>query len=107
MLLSGRRYKPRSIPLGSAHLTVAPAFAVHAPYFVRGARYIPLFPPAVILIIAFFVFEPGGVVGLVRRLQRLRIGGREGREPMDKPDGEEPSPREEQSMEERVPTWAK
>jgi branched-chain amino acid transport system permease protein len=60
-----------------------------------------------VLIIAFFVFEPGGVVGLVRRLQRVRVGGREGRVPMHKPDGEEPSPTQEQSMEERVPTWAK
>jgi branched-chain amino acid transport system permease protein len=60
-----------------------------------------------VLIIAFFVFEPGGVVGLARRLQRVRVGRGEGREPMHKPDGEEPSPRQEQPMEERVPTWAK
>jgi branched-chain amino acid transport system permease protein len=60
-----------------------------------------------VLIIAFFVFEPGGVVGLARRLQRGTQRGREGGEPVDKPEGEEPSQIQEQSMEGRVPTWAK
>jgi branched-chain amino acid transport system permease protein len=56
-----------------------------------------------VLIIVFFVFEPGGVVGLARRLLRLREGG----EAMRKRDGGEPSQKQEQSIEGRVPTWAK
>jgi branched-chain amino acid transport system permease protein len=60
-----------------------------------------------LLIIVFFVFEPGGVVGLARRLQRGREGGRKRGEPVHNHEGEEPSPTQEQSMEGRVPTWAK
>jgi branched-chain amino acid transport system permease protein len=60
-----------------------------------------------VLIIAFFVFEPGGVVGLARRLQRVRVRRRAGEEHKHEHEGEEPSPKQEQSMEGRVPTWAK
>jgi branched-chain amino acid transport system permease protein len=60
-----------------------------------------------VLIIIFFVFEPGGVVGLARRLQRVRQGGRQGGEARHKREGEEPSQIQQQPMEERVPTWAK
>jgi branched-chain amino acid transport system permease protein len=60
-----------------------------------------------VLIIAFFVFEPGGIVGLAGRLRRAWRGGREGPVPTHKLEGDEPSHQPEQSIERRVPTWAK
>jgi branched-chain amino acid transport system permease protein len=59
-----------------------------------------------LLIIAFFVFEPGGVVGLAGRLLHSRRGSGEGGEPMEKREGGEPSQKQEQSITRRVPTWA-
>jgi branched-chain amino acid transport system permease protein len=59
-----------------------------------------------LLIIVFFVFEPGGVVGLAGRLLRWRRSSGEGGEPMEKREGGEPSQKQEQSIKRRVPTWA-
>jgi branched-chain amino acid transport system permease protein len=42
-----------------------------------------------VLIIVFFVFEPGGVVGLAGRLLRVRRRAGEGEEPMQKREGGE------------------
>jgi branched-chain amino acid transport system permease protein len=60
-----------------------------------------------LLIIAFFVFEPGGVVGLAGRLLRLRRSAGEGAEPIKTGDGAEPSHMQEQIVDRRVPRWAK
>jgi branched-chain amino acid transport system permease protein len=60
-----------------------------------------------LLIIAFFVFEPGGVVGLARRVLRLWRGAGEGGPPTRQHEGEEHLQTQEQSIERRVPTWAK
>jgi branched-chain amino acid transport system permease protein len=60
-----------------------------------------------VLIIVFFVFAPGGVVGLAGRLVRVRGSAGEGEEPTHKREGDEPSQKQEQSIERRVPTWAK
>jgi branched-chain amino acid transport system permease protein len=60
-----------------------------------------------VLIIVFFVFEPGGVVGLAGRLLRVRRGAGEGGEPTQQREGGEPLQKQEQSIERRVPTWAK
>jgi branched-chain amino acid transport system permease protein len=59
-----------------------------------------------LLIIVFFVFEPGGVVGLAGRLLHARRGSGEGGEPTEKSEGAEPSQKQEQSIKRRVPTWA-
>jgi branched-chain amino acid transport system permease protein len=59
------------------------------------------------LIIAFFVFEPGGVVGLARRLARLRERvGKRGVE-LHRREAAEQLQKQEPTIEERVPTWAK
>jgi branched-chain amino acid transport system permease protein len=63
-----------------------------------------------LLIIVFFVFEPGGVVALGGRLLRVRRAAGE-REPgagggLGAGEGEEPLRGQEQSTERRVPTWA-
>jgi branched-chain amino acid transport system permease protein len=60
-----------------------------------------------VLIIVFFVFEPGGVVGLVRRLQRGRAGGGKRADAIRANEGDQPSQIQQQSMEGSVPTWAK
>jgi branched-chain amino acid transport system permease protein len=60
-----------------------------------------------VLIIVFFVFEPGGIVGLAGRLLRARGSAGEGGAPMEEREGEEPSQKQEQSIERTVPTWAK
>jgi branched-chain amino acid transport system permease protein len=60
-----------------------------------------------VLIVVFFVLEPGGIVGLAGRLRRAWRGGRESPEATQKPEGEEPLQKPEQSIERRVPTWAK
>jgi branched-chain amino acid transport system permease protein len=60
-----------------------------------------------VLIIVFFVFAPGGVVGLAGRLTHIRRSTEPRRRRSQKRDGEEPSQKQQQSIEERVPTWAK
>jgi branched-chain amino acid transport system permease protein len=60
-----------------------------------------------LLIIVFFVFAPGGVVGLAGRLMHLRRSTDRRRGRTQERDGEEPSQKQQQSIEERVPTWAK
>jgi branched-chain amino acid transport system permease protein len=60
-----------------------------------------------VLIIAFFVFEPGGVVGLAGRLVRARRRVGKGGKPTQERAGEELLHNQEQSIERRVPTWAK
>jgi branched-chain amino acid transport system permease protein len=60
-----------------------------------------------LLIIAFFVFEPGGVVGLAGRLLRVRRRAGEGREPIKTGDGGEPLHKQEPTVDRRVPRWAK
>ena len=59
------------------------------------------------LIIAFFVFEPGGVVGLARRLPRMWERGGKAGEALRRREAAEELPKQEQPIEERVPTWAK
>lgn len=57
-----------------------------------------------VLIIVFFVVEPGGVIGLAARLRRTRRGGgREGHRGAG--EGEEPVGDQAQPIERRVPTW--
>jgi branched-chain amino acid transport system permease protein len=60
-----------------------------------------------VLIIVFFVFAPGGVVGLAGRLRRVSGSAEPSGEPTHKREGEDPSQKQEQSIERRVPTWAK
>jgi branched-chain amino acid transport system permease protein len=61
-----------------------------------------------VLIIVFFVFAPGGVVGLAGRLLRVRGSAGESGQPIQKREGGEPPlQKQEQSIKRRVPTWAK
>jgi branched-chain amino acid transport system permease protein len=60
-----------------------------------------------VLIIVFFVFAPGGVVGLAGRLRHVRRSAEGSGRPTQNREGDESSQKHEQSIERRVPTWAK